>query len=79
MVVIISALRVKVLRMCEYLQSLVLNKEIKASRRVLSHKEWQLQVNERLKQDFIINKSETAFLLLSSFAYSSAILTTASY
>ncbi|AVE16807.1 hypothetical protein AL522_22575 (plasmid) [Pantoea vagans] len=64
MVVIISALRVKVLRMCEYLQSLVLNKEIKALRRVLSHKEWQLQVNERLKQDFIINKSETTFLLL---------------
>jgi len=60
--------------MCEYLLSLVLNKEIKALRRVLLHKEWQLKVNERLMQDFIINKSDVAFLLLRSFVYPSAIL-----
>jgi len=46
--------------MHEFLQCLVLNKEKNISRGVLWHEEKQLEVNERLLQDFIINVNDAA-------------------
>jgi len=52
--VMISALRGKILRIDEFLQYLVLNKEKNVSRRGLLHEKGKLQLNERALQDFII-------------------------
>jgi len=52
--VMISALRGKILRIDEFLQYLVLNKEKNESRRGLLHEKGKLQLNERALQDFII-------------------------